>query len=197
MAQLVGKLAAGLLVHAEDARRQSADGARHPVAIEVERGEVGRAHVGRDVHVHAVDHGEEVGLAQPEVADEWLQELGTSRGLAGIQSLQIVPPMIELGRPLRPRPRAVVGDVVHQPAEAVDGIHRRTLRLGHQPHGGVEGAPRRLGLQGPIRGGVGLGRHPCLPPSLERCGRSGRISQPIATPEAPRSARLIVSGPLW
>ena len=77
-------------------------------------------------------------------------------------------PRIELCGALLPGARAVVGDVVDQPAELVDGEHRLALGLGHDAHGRVERAARDLRLQGCV---VRLGRHP---------------SQPIATLKAPR-----------
>ena len=49
--------------------RQPSDRAGDPVAIEIERGEVGRADVGDDIHLHAVDDGEEILAPQAEVAD--------------------------------------------------------------------------------------------------------------------------------
>ena len=67
-AEMVRQLSARRLVHAEDAGRQPADGAGDAVAIEVERREIGRADVGRDIHLHAVDHGEEIVLSQAEGA---------------------------------------------------------------------------------------------------------------------------------
>ena len=63
-AQMMGELEAGLLLHAEHLDRKPAHRARHPVAIKIERGEIGRDDVLGHVHVHAVDDGEEILLAQ-------------------------------------------------------------------------------------------------------------------------------------
>ena len=58
--------------------RQPADGAGHPVAVEVELAQAGRADVLVDVHLHAVDHGQEVVLLQAEA----LRRLGQERASA-------------------------------------------------------------------------------------------------------------------
>ena len=57
-----------LLVHAEDAHRKPPDGAGDAVAIEIERGEIGRADIGAHVHLHAVDDGEEILARRPKRA---------------------------------------------------------------------------------------------------------------------------------
>ena len=64
---MVGQRVAGFGREAEDAHRKPADGARHPVAIEVERRPVGGADVLSGVHRHAVDDGVEILLLEIEV----------------------------------------------------------------------------------------------------------------------------------
>ncbi len=83
------------------------------------------------------------------------EEGGARRRTAGVEIVEIDPPLGELRGALGPRADAVVGDVVDQAAEAVDREHRLALGLGHQPHGGIEGAVRRLALRG---GDHGFGR---------------------------------------
>src|SRR5215472_16763933 len=48
----------------ENVNREMADGARHPRAVEIECGQVGRANVFARVHLHAVDDGQEIPSAQ-------------------------------------------------------------------------------------------------------------------------------------
>ena len=59
-AKMMGEREAVIVLHAEDTHRQPPDRAGDAVAIKVERGTVGRADVGDDIHFHAVDDGEEV-----------------------------------------------------------------------------------------------------------------------------------------
>ena len=86
----------GPLLHAEDAHRQTPDRAGHPVAIEIERREIGRADVGVDIHLHAVDHGQEIRLPQAEVADRVLRKLACARRPVGVESGKIGAPPVEL-----------------------------------------------------------------------------------------------------
>ena len=97
------------------------------------------------------------------------EESGTPARMAVVERGEIGAPDIEFGGTLRSGTRAVVGDVVDQTAELVDGEHRLALGLGHDAHGGVERAARDPRLQGCV---VSVGRHP---------------NQPIATLKAPRS----------
>ena len=59
-AEMMRERQAGLARHAEDPHRKPADRAGDAVAIEVERRAIGRADIGDDVHLHAVDDGEEI-----------------------------------------------------------------------------------------------------------------------------------------
>ena len=59
-AEVEGEREAGLFIHAEDLDREAANGAGHMIAIKIKGGEIGGADVLGDVHLHAVDHGEEI-----------------------------------------------------------------------------------------------------------------------------------------
>ena len=59
-AEMVRERDAVLLAKPEHPHRQPPDGAGDAIAIEIERRHVGRADVGRHVHLHAVDDGEEI-----------------------------------------------------------------------------------------------------------------------------------------
>ncbi len=63
---MMGQRQARRLVHAEYAYGQTAHGARDAVAVQVQRSGVRRADIGDHVHGHAVDHVEEILLAQME-----------------------------------------------------------------------------------------------------------------------------------
>ena len=60
-------------LHAEDPHRQPADRAGDAIAIKIERRVVGRADIGDDIHLHAVDHGVEILPAQAELPDRTLE----------------------------------------------------------------------------------------------------------------------------
>ena len=66
-AEMMRQRDAVLLAHAEHAHRQAADRRGDAVAIEIELIEARRADVLDRVHLHAVDDGEEVLLAQAEL----------------------------------------------------------------------------------------------------------------------------------
>ena len=67
-AEMMRERDAGVVLHAEHAHRKPADRAGDAVAIKIERRPVGRADVGDDVHLHAVDDGEEILALQVERA---------------------------------------------------------------------------------------------------------------------------------
>ena len=75
---------------AEDMHREAADGAGDPVAIKVERREIGRADILLRVHLHAVDDVEEIALAQLEVLDRRDERAGDQVARpAGIDRLDL------------------------------------------------------------------------------------------------------------
>src|SRR5258705_489682 len=59
-AEMMGKLDAVFLGHAEHPHRQTPDGAGNAIAIEIERGKIRRTNVLWHVHLHAVDDGEKI-----------------------------------------------------------------------------------------------------------------------------------------
>ena len=130
--------------------RQPSDGAGDAVAIKIERGEIGRADIGAHVHFHAVDHREKVLAPQAESLHRLRQAFQPCRRLAGIERIDIAPPLRELPGALG-AVAAVIGDVVDRAAESVDVVHGLALRARQDAHGGVE---RRAGGGG---GGIGPG----------------------------------------
>ena len=101
------------------------------VAVEVERGEVGRDDRGRGVHLHAVDHREEV-LAPQAVALHRLQQhardriAGPARRTAPRPGRRHAPSPASLSRDRR----GLVRHVVDQAAERVDRVHGRPAVAG-------------------------------------------------------------------
>ena len=83
---------AGRLLHAEDAGRETADRDGDAVAIEAERREIGRADVGDDIHFHAVDHGEEIGLSQAEGLHRSLEEARLASRPAAVERIEVLAP---------------------------------------------------------------------------------------------------------
>ncbi len=139
---------ARLALHAEHLDRQPAHGAGHAVAIEVERIVVGGDDVGVHVHLHAVDDGDEVGLLQAEVLHRLDQERRLPRLAACIEAGQVAAPGVQRRGAAGAVALLVVGDVVHRPAEGVDGEHARPLPGRHGLHGRIEGALAHLLFEG-------------------------------------------------
>lgn len=181
------------LRHAEDAHREPSDGARDPVAIEVELGFRRGDDVLLRVHRHAVDHGLEVLALEVEAAHRLFERLHPRRGMAGIERVDIGPPAVELGRADLAR-AAVIGDIVHDPAEGVDGVHRLTPFLRQQAHRRVEGrASGRQGgrFRGLARHRGGGGAHRPAPAGAGRGARdrNGRRTSVAAMPPSAVSAK--------
>ncbi len=65
-AEMMGERQSRLARHAEHPHRQPADRAGDAVAIKIERRAIGRADVGDDIHLHAVDDGEKILALQIE-----------------------------------------------------------------------------------------------------------------------------------
>src|SRR6185437_4761205 len=95
-----------------------------------------------------VDDGEKIDPAQSIAFDGFDQKIGAFRRMASIEIVEIDAPFEQLGLALLARTDAVVGDVVDETAESVDGEHRLTLCLRHQAHRRVERAGGRLLLGG-------------------------------------------------
>ncbi len=115
------------------------DRGRDPVAVEVERGQVGRDDRGRGVHLHAVDHGQEILLAQAVTTGRREQHAGDR--VARLARRRAPRP----GRAMPPSPaslsahrRRLVGHVVHQAAERVDRVHRGPAVAREHLHAAVE-----------------------------------------------------------
>ena len=147
-AEMMGEFEARPVVHAEHLDRQPPHRARHAVAIKIEDDEIGRDDVLRHIHLHAVDHGEEILLAQAIARDRVLQERALDRRASGIERVEIAPPFGERGEAFLARADAVVGDVVDHAAEGIDREHRLAFGARHQPHGGIERASLGLLLDG-------------------------------------------------
>ena len=92
-AEMIGEVDAVFLRHAENAHAQPADRARHPVAIKIERGEIGRADIAAHVHLHAVDDGQEILAPQAEGAHRLRQARKLCRRRAGIDRIDVAPPL--------------------------------------------------------------------------------------------------------
>ena len=179
---------AGLVVEAEDAHRQPADRARHPVAIEIEGRPVGGADVGGRVHRHAVDDGVEILAPQGEVADGGAQRRGPRRRGA-VEAVDVVAPALQRGKALVARSVAV-GDVVDGAAEGVDRVHRLAPRARQDAHGEVERAAgcrqRRRGIVVPHDAGR---IHAALPAATCSRVRIVRWTRQAATPARAASAK--------
>ncbi len=193
-AQVVGQLQPRRRRHAEHPHRQTAHRARHPVAIEVELAQVRRADVLVDVHLHAVDHGQEVGLVQAEPVSR-LGDHGGASGIAtGEQGFDIRPPGQQSGGALLGGALDVVGDVVHGAAEGVDGEHRVALGLGQHPHAGIERTARGLGLDGRR---VGRGGHRASSAAIIAGGRAAPLPRPSTRSAPATRASPSTSQGLW
>ena len=158
-AEMMRERDAVLLAHAEHADRQPPDRARDAVAIKVERRPIRRADVLRRIHLHAVDHGEEILLAEREIAYRLRQRPQFRRGPAGIKWLDPRAPFRKPVPALGVR-RGRIGDIIDQPAERIDFEHRLALRARQYPHRGVEraarGAARRAGASHWVSAGCGV-----------------------------------------
>ena len=147
-AEMMRQRHAILLAHAEHADRQPPHRARDAIAIKVELRPIRRADVLGGVHLHAVDHGEEILLAEPEVAHRLRQRAQFRRRTPGIDRLDPRAPFAKPKPALGVR-RGRIRDVIDQPAERIDFEHRLALRARQDPHRGVEraagGAARRAG----------------------------------------------------
>ena len=187
-AEMMRELDAGLLLHAEDPHRQAADGASHAVAVEVERREIGRTDIGLDIHLHAVDHGQEIVLLQAEIAHRALQEGAWPAGTAGVESVEIVaPPSARAARARRAAALPSSAMSSTSAAEHVDREHRLALGRRHDAHGGVEGAAGNLRCR--TAAASDAGGAVIADCRASRVGGAEHPAEAAAvTPRAPRSA---------
>ena len=141
------------LGHPKSARGQAADRARHPVAVKIERREIGRPDIGLDIHLHSIDHGAKILRLQAEGLDGLAKtaQQRVWRALACVERVDIAPPFGE-GLPAAvTRPR-FIRDVVDGAAEGINFKHRLAARARKNPHRRIERAAARAG------GRIGLGR---------------------------------------
>src|SRR6185437_11021487 len=126
-----------ILGKAKYPNRQPSDRAGHAVAIQIERGQVRRADVLRNVHLHAIDNGQEILALETELANRGKVVPQSLGGIAPVQRVNIVPPFLERGQPFRPRALRI-RDIVDLPAETVDLEHGAALLARQNAHGRVE-----------------------------------------------------------
>ena len=174
-AQVMSERKTGIAVHAEYPHRQTTDGAGDAVAIEIERGAIGCADVGYDIHFHAIDDGDEILALQIERAHRLRQSAKLRRRRLAINRINVGAPACQLLAARLARP-GIVGNVVNGAAERVDLEHRLALRARQNAHARIKRAAggalgRRSGLvhsRTPRLLGHG-GRTPAKPP-----GHSGQ-----------------------
>ena len=139
-AEMMREPVAGVGLDAEDAHREAADGARHAIAIKIERRPVGRVEIGFEVHRHAVDDGLEIlAPAARSGASAPRDRAVSAEASPSIERVDVGAPAVERGAARRARP-AVVGDVVDGAAEGVDRVHRLALGARQDAHGEIERA---------------------------------------------------------
>ena len=155
-AEVEGEREAGIFIHAEDLDGEAANGAGHMIAIKIKGGEIGGADVLGDVHIHAVDHGKEILLAQMVTRDCVLQEYGGAGRATLIEAGDIGAPCLERFVAVCACTLSIVGDVVHRAAEGIDREHRIALGLRQYPHRGIKRAAGSLFLH---RAGHGFNIH--------------------------------------
>ena len=129
---------------AEHPHRQPPDRARHPVAIEIERREVGRADILRHIHLHAVDDGEEILALAGRSGAPRRRRPAAAPADGPDTARRYRRAMLQRGQPLAPRPVGI-GDVVDLPAEAVDLEHRLALFARQDAHRRIERTAGRGG----------------------------------------------------
>ena len=144
-AEIVGVLQGAPVFVAEDLGGEQADHAGHPVAVEVQRLEVGIAGL-RQVHFHAVDDLGEQLLRQVEGVRGFGE--GLRDGVAGFALVGAsqfgAPPGEPDARQLRVG--AFVDDVIHLPAEGVERGDGAAARWRQEEEAVIEAGPalRRL-----------------------------------------------------
>src|SRR5207248_10915917 len=94
-----------LLLHSEDADRQSADRARDPIAVGIEGGVVRRPKVLDHVHFHSVDDGMEVFAAQAAVMYRRDEPARVRSRLARLERIDVGGPALKLMAPFSSRAR--------------------------------------------------------------------------------------------
>ena len=98
-AEMMGEREARFALHAEHPHRQPPHRAGDAIAIKIERGAIGRADIGDDVHLHAGDDGEKVAVIEIESAHRLRQTRKLRRRRTGIKRGEIGPPLVERRAP--------------------------------------------------------------------------------------------------
>ena len=161
-AEMMRQQNAVFLAETEHPHREATDRAGDAIAIQIERLGVRRANVRRDIHLHAVDDGDEILAAQAELLHRRRIVLHPRGRIASIERIDIAPPLIERGKTFGAR-TVGIRDVVHLTAEAVDLEHGVALLARQNAHRRVERAAGRRALHilvrcaAMLRGGVGDG----------------------------------------
>ena len=132
-AEMMGERKTGLALHAEHPHRQPADGAGDAVAVEIERGAIGRADVGNHIHFHAVDDGEKSSRCRSNVRTACARPGKLRRRRAAIKRVDVGAPAVQL-RAARFARAGIVGNVVDGAAERIDLEHRLALGARQNPH---------------------------------------------------------------
>src|SRR5947207_1788512 len=82
-------------------------GARTAIAVGVERRQIGRADVGDDVHLHAVDDGQKILAREAELPGRIVQAAQTGGRAAVVERGDVLAPLLELGETQIAVPRVV------------------------------------------------------------------------------------------
>ena len=171
---------------AENGHAQPADGGGHAVAIEIKRGAVWCDDRPLGIHLHAIDHCQEVGALQAKFRDSRAECSGDEGGgIAGIQPVDLATPLGQTGPPLV-EVRLVVGNVVDGAAKGVDGEDRFPTPRRQQSHGPVERGAGRQNLAGD------------LTPAGEIPAQRGKLawSKPSGK-DQPRTLKSSTLAPIW
>ena len=122
-----GERRPALRTHAEHAHREATHGTGDPIAVEVERRQIGGANISAGIHLHPVDDRKEVVALQVEGTNRLDQRPDTAWRLPCVQCVDIRAPPGEL-RQARAPVALAIGDIIDRTAEAVDLEHGAALR---------------------------------------------------------------------
>ena len=150
---------------------------------------VGRADVGDDIHLHAVDDGEEILALRGRnraIARARPAELG---GAAGVERVDVVAPLRRAAAMRASRAAVAVGDVVDRAAERIDLEHRLALRARQDAHGRDRTSCRRA-LRAPARSRYRACDVTASAPHRAACCAADAGSRPRTTGTAPSGRRL-------
>ncbi len=135
----VGQNAALLGGFAEDVDAQAPDGAGHPVAIDIEGGARRCLDRAAQIHLHAIDHGDEVGLLQIKLRHRRQKRFGDGVfGLIDEQLVDLAAPGHETDPAIFHGHAVVIGNIVHLAAKGVDGENGVASLFRQKTHGPIE-----------------------------------------------------------